>query len=196
MNKPFDCITDFVFVENKITNADIILVPGSIRPQLIEKAIELYKQGFAPYILPSGGIGPKLAKEISWGISNRGSEWEYLQHTAIASGIPEKAILKEDKALNTFENASLSRQVIEQKDILVKKAILVCKAHHARRALLTYQSAFSSEIEYIICPVIDNRNIKKDNWFLDQEKINLVMSEVGKIGKYFAGHIISNLSKK
>ena len=196
MNKPFDCITDFLFIENEPTNADIILVPGSIRPQLIEKAIELYKQGFAPYILPSGGIGPKLAKEISSGISNRGSEWEYLQKTALASGIPEKAILREDKALNTFENAALSKEAVQQNNIMIKKAILVCKAHHARRALLTYQSAFSSEIEYVICPVVDDRNIRKDNRFLNQKKINLVMNEIEKIGKYFAKHIISNLSTK
>ncbi len=42
MNKPFDCITDFIFLENRLSEADIILVPGSIMPQLMERAVELY----------------------------------------------------------------------------------------------------------------------------------------------------------
>ena len=188
-SRPFDCITDFIFFENQPAKADIILVPGGLRPQLMEKAIELYQQGFAPYILPSGGTGPKLAKEIEAGKSNWKSEWEFLRNIALAHGVPEKAILREDKALHTFDNASLSLQVVQENNIVVKKAILVCKAYHARRALLTYQTAFSSEVEYIVCPIIDDRDVRKDNWFLTDEKIGLVMSEVEKVGQYFAKHI-------
>ncbi|MFA6161205.1 MAG: YdcF family protein [Patescibacteria group bacterium] len=194
MNRPFDCITDFIFIENQPAKADIILVPGGLRPQLMDKAVELYNQGLAPYILPSGGIGPKLAKEIEAGVSNWKSEWEFLQNIALAHGVPEKAILKEDKALHTFDNASLSWQVVQENNIVVKKAILICKAHHARRALLTYQTAFSSEVEYIVCPIIDDRDVRKDNWFLDDAKIEMVMSEVVKVGQYFAKHF-SNLNK-
>ena len=194
MNRPFDCITDFIFIENQPSRADIILVPGGLRPQLMEKAIELYQQGFAPYILPSGGIGPKLAKEIEAGVSNWKSEWEFLQNIALAHGVPEKAISREDKALHTFDNASLSWQVVQENNIVIKKAILVCKAHHARRALLTYQTAFSFEVEYIVCPVIDDRDVRKDNWFLDDAKIEMVMSEVVKVGQYFSKHF-SNLNK-
>ncbi|MFA5107472.1 MAG: YdcF family protein [Patescibacteria group bacterium] len=189
MSRPFDSITDFIFVENQPVKADIILVLGGYRPQLIEKAVELFKRGFAQYILPSGGIGPKLAEEIEAGRAHWKSEWEFLQNIALKKGVPEKAVLKEDKALNTFDNARLSFQVLREMNIEVKKAILICKAHHARRALLTYQTAFSSKVEYIVCPTIDDRNIRKDNWFLDKTKITLVMSEVEKIGQYFAKHI-------
>jgi len=149
MNRPFDCITDFIFFENQPVKADIILIPGGLRRQLMDKAVELHQKGFAPYILPSGGIGPKLAKEIENGVSKWKSEWEFLHNIAISHGVAEKSILREDKALNTFDNASLSRQVVQQNKIVVKKAILVCKAHHARRALLTYQTAFSTTAEYM-----------------------------------------------
>ncbi len=187
MNKPFDCISDFIFFEDKLEKVDIILVPGTLRPQLMKKAVELYQQGLAPLILPSGGVGPKLVREIKE--SKWKSEWEFMQSIGLLGGVPKNVILKEDKALHTFDNALLSRKVIKEKNIKIKKAIIVCKAVHARRALLTYQVAFSPEIEYIVCPVIDNRNIRKDNWFLDEKKIKLVMSEVEKIGKYFAKHI-------
>jgi Uncharacterized conserved protein len=194
MSSAIISITDFIFCENEPDKADIILIPGGLRPELMEKAIELYKKGFAPYILPSGGIGPRLAEEINAGRAEWKSEWEFLQNIALKNGIPEKVVLREDKALDTFDNAILSWQVIQQNKIKVKKAILICKAFHARRALLTYQAAFSSDVEYIVCPIIDEREISKDNWFLNQEKIDIVMGEVEKIGKYFPKHIL-NLSK-
>lgn len=181
MKYPFDCITDFVFIESELTPADIILIPGGCRPQLMEKAIELYNQGLAPYILPSGGVNKKLP---DWE-----SEWKFLQNIALIKGVPEKVILKEDKAQNTFDNAILSWQVIQQHNFVVKKALLVCKAHHAQRALLTYQTVFPSAVEFIICPIIDDRDVRKDNWFFDEAKIEIVMSEVKKIGQYFAAHI-------
>ncbi|MFA6198598.1 MAG: YdcF family protein [Patescibacteria group bacterium] len=189
MNRPFDCITDFIFIENQPAKADIILIPGGLRPQLMDKAVELYRQGFAPYILPSGGAGPKLSREIEAGTAHWKSEWEFLQNIALQKGVPEKMVLKEDKALNTYDNARLSWRVVQQQNIEVNKAILVCKAFHARRALLTYQAAFSSKIEYIICPIIDDRDVRRDNWFLDEKKIELVMGEMEKIGKYFVKRI-------
>ncbi|GAA3406088.1 hypothetical protein ACFFNY_25665 [Paenibacillus hodogayensis] len=40
-------------------------------------------------------------------------------------------------------------------------------------------------------PVIDRTGITKDNWFLEEDKIKRVMTEVEKIGSYFGQHILS-----
>ncbi len=181
MKYPFDCITDFIFIENPPIAADIIMIPGGSRPQLMEKVCELYKKGLAPYILPSGGQNKKIPE---WK-----SEWEFLRNIALSSGVPEKAILKEDKALNTFDNAIFSRQVVEAEQISISKVLFVCKAHHARRALMTYQTVFSNNIQFIVVPIVDERDIRKDNWCLDNAKIKIVMSEVEKIGHYFPKYI-------
>lgn len=178
--KPFDCITDFIFVENKPSKADVILVPGGSKPQLMEKAVKLFNEGFSSYILPSGGKNPKLTNEIT--------EWDYLKSMAISLGVSENAILKEDQAKHTFDNANFSWKVLIENNIEVNKAILVCKAHHSRRALLTYQTVFKN-VEFIVVPIVDEKNITKDNWFLDQKKIDVVMMEVEKIGNYFGKHI-------
>lgn len=189
MTRPFDCISDFMFFGDQLEKADIILVPGCFRPHLILKAVELYKQGLAPLILPSGGVGHKLGLKIAAGEVSWQSEWEYLQSIALENGVPAEAILKEDQALHTFDNAQLSRQLVDKLGIKVKKAILVCKAHHARRALLTYQAALSKDVEYFVCSVIDDRDVRVDNWFTTEKKIGMVMSELEKIGKYFGKHI-------
>ncbi len=184
---PFNCITDFIFVENEPIKVDVILVTGGSRPQLIEKSVELYKQGYASHILISGGANPKLK---GWG-----TEFEYLKNIALSSGVPEDAILKEDQAKHTFDNANSSWNVLQNSNLKTKKVILVCKAHHSKRALLTYQTAFPINTEFIVCPIVDERNVQKDNWFLDKDRIDIVMKELEKIGQYFGKHIPNWLNR-
>ena len=178
---PFDCISEFIFAETDIEKSDVILIPGASQLQLIERAAELYNKGFAQYILPSGGSNHK--------ITHYKTEWEYLKTLGIQLGIPKEAILKEDKAQNTFENAQFSWNVLQALDIPIKNVILVCKAYHSRRALLTYRSAFPQNIKFYISPIIDKRGISKENWFLNESSINVVMGEVVKIGNYFRDKI-------
>lgn len=181
MNRPFDCISELIFAESEIKKADVILIPGTSQPQLMEKAAELYFKGYAPYILPSGGYNYKtpLFK----------SEWEYLRTIGHKLGVPDNIILKEDKAQNTFENAQFSWEVLQSLDIKVENVILVCKTFHSRRALMTYQFVFPRDINFYVSPVVDKRGISKDNWFRKEEGIRAVMSETSKIGTYFADKI-------
>ncbi|MFD3157322.1 YdcF family protein [Haloimpatiens sp. FM7330] len=181
MDYPFDCISRFIFTETNIKKSDVILIPGASQSQLMERAVELYNRGVAQYILPSGGINHKLP--------HYKSEWDYLKTIGIQLGVPEKAILKEDKAQNTFENAQFSWNILQTLDIQVKDVILVCKSYHSRRALLTYKSVFPININFYVSPVIDKRGISKDNWFLNEDSISIVMNEVVKIGKYFEDKI-------
>ena len=183
----FSSITDFIFMEDDIEPADVILIPGGSHKQLVESAAKLYHDGFAPYILPSGGRNAKLPEY--------NSEWEFLYENAIELGVPEEAILKEDKASHTFENAQLSLDVIRKKGIDVRKVILVCKNFHARRAYLTYATILPSDIKIMVSPVVDRKDIRKNNWFLDKIKTHRVMSEVVKIGSYFEEHVFVDENK-
>jgi uncharacterized SAM-binding protein YcdF (DUF218 family) len=181
MKYPFDAITKFIFVETELEKSDVILVPGGTIPQLMERAAELYHEGLAPYILPTGGPNHRIPEYES--------EWEYLNNIGLKLGVPEQAILKENKAKHTFDNAELSWKVLRENNIDVKKAIIVCKGYHSRRALMTYQTAFPLDVEFCVCTVLDKCGIDKDNWHLADEKIGIVMGEVAKIGKYFEGEI-------
>lgn len=179
MPHPFDCITEFIFAETPVEPADIILVPGGSQPELMEHAAALYHQGLAPYILPSGGANPRLET----------TEWEFLQRIGVGLGVPERAILLEDRARHTFQNAEFSWQTLQHSGIRPNKVILSCKAFHARRALLTYRTAFPPDVKFLVSPVVDKRNISKETWFRDGKGIELVMREVEKIGTYFNRHI-------
>ncbi|WP_326407614.1 YdcF family protein [Sporolactobacillus sp. THM19-2] len=181
MSHPFDCITDFMFFETPVKPSNIILIPGSGQSGLMVRAAELYHQGLAPFILPSGGKSRNVPT----------TEWAFLREIGLSLGVPDGAILKEDQATNTFENAEYSWNVLQQKGIMPEKAILVCKNYHARRALLTYQIHFRHTLFYV-SPIVDRTGITKQNWFLDDHRIHVVMKEMEKTGKYMR-HYISRM---
>lgn len=182
-------IEEFIFVENKAEKADIIFVPGNRYPRMAEKAAQLYKEGIAPRVLPSGRFSVTLGKFT--GVLEKEdrydgtyeTEWEFLCDVLKKNGVPESAVLREDRATYTLENALFSRETVEKEGISVKKAILCCKTHHARRCLMYYQRVFP-ETEFMVVPV-DADGITKENWRKTPEGVKSVMGEVTRIVEQF-----------
>lgn len=177
----FDCISDFIFVSDRPEKAEVIFVPGGDYPDSAVRAAELYREGFAPCVLPSGRFS-KLTGRFTKD-SRYGTEWEYLRQILLDEGVPDSAILKEDQATFTWENAICSRKVLEERGALPRKAILVCQAFHARRCLMYYQQQFP-ETRLLVCPV-ETKGITKENWFLDADKIDVVLGEMERCGSQF-----------
>ena len=186
----FDCITDFIFLENEPDKADVIFVPGGHYPDGAKRAAALYLAGFAPYVLPSGryskNIGHFSAVPASGTAQTTGSyetEWAYMRDILLSEGVPREAILREEEATFTWENAICSRHVLEGLGIRVNRALLVCQAFHARRCQMYYQEQFP-DTELLICPV-ETRGITRDSWYLDPERIDTVLGEVERCGGQF-----------
>lgn len=167
-------ITDFVFASDKPVKADLTIVPGSSHYQLPKKAVFLYKKGFSRKVIFSGGFNPRISK----------NECDFGKEIALKSGIPTEDIYYECRSSNTKENASESYKVVKKYRLEDKKILLVCKPYHARRLKMTFTSFFPNSRLFMI-PVKDERNITKNNWWKDKDKITKVMEEVGKISEYF-----------
>ena len=170
--------TDFIFVEDEPEQADMIFVPGNGYPQMAERAAELWKGGYAPYILPSGKysvvtgkFSGVLAKEEKYRGAYR-TEWEFLKTVLIKNGVDERKILREDQATYTYQNAIFSRQATEKRGISVEKAILCCKAQHARRCKMYYELLYPGT-RFLICP--SDVGINRENWYLTEEGIREVL---------------------
>lgn len=190
MNQAFlDQITEFVFAEHKLEQADIIFIPGSGHPQLAEEAARLYHQGWAPWILPSGRYSittGKFSGVLDKQECYQGSyetEWDFLSQVLQEKGVPGTAILKEDRATYTYENAIYSRQVTDGMGLEIKKAILCSKPYHARRCLLYYQLLYP-DTRFMVYPIKDSK-IQRDNWFLTEEGTRLVFGELERMGTQF-----------
>ena len=181
---------NFIFVESKPEQADIIFVPGNGYPQMAEQAARLYKEGMAAWLLPSGRysvINQKFSGVLAKGDIYNGTyetEWEFLRDVLIKNGVPKERILREDMATFTYENAIYSRQVTDREHLDIKKAILCCKSCHARRALMYYKLLYPDTEFYVIPCCVDS--INKYNWSKTNEGIDEVMGEITRIIKQFS----------
>ena len=170
-------ITDFIFVEQIPEPADIIFVPGGDQGSLAVTAAKLYREGLAPFVLPSGKWSKPVGRCLIPGFE---TEWQFLRDILRAEGVPKSAILEEQQATYTYENAIFSRQVTDALGLDIRRAILCPQACHARRALLYYEICFP-ETEFFVCPTV-TRDISRDNWFLGAGKIDGVRGELEKCG--------------
>lgn len=182
-------ITEFIFVEDELEKADVIFVPGNRYPDMAEKAAVLWEQGYGTWVLPSGKytiVTGRFAGPIKKADIYNGSyetEWEFLKDVLCKNGVTDEVILKENQATFTYDNAILSRAVLEKHGISVRKAIICCNSIHARRCKMYYELVFP-ETKVMICPV-DAAGITKDNWYKDQEYISAVLAEMNRCGNQF-----------
>jgi len=134
-------ISKFIFLEDEPRKADIIFIPGGSYPELGEYAAELWKQGFAPLVMPSGGVSIKTGKfngvKSKKDIYNKDYKTEagFLADVLKINGVIEDSILIEDKASWTKENAMFSRKITDETSLEIKKALICCKSFHALELL-------------------------------------------------------------
>ncbi|MGN0334927.1 MAG: YdcF family protein [Lachnospiraceae bacterium] len=180
MTKFLEELTNFIFLEDKPRKADIIFVPGSEEGTLAVTAAELYRAGYAPYVMPSGKFAKWTGHCLIPGFE---TECDYFAHILQEEGVPEGAILRERESTYTYENAIYSRKLCDAQGLEIRRAILCPQAYHARRSKLYYQILFP-DTEILVCPTI-TKGITRDNWFLDRKKIDIVLGEVERCGSQF-----------
>lgn len=193
-------ISEFIFVSHPPKKSDVIFLPGGSNPRQGEHAARLYREGWAPLLIPSGGVSVKFER---WqGVAERAEEYpgefhsdcEFLTHVLIKNGVPPEAIVGESESGHTRDNAYLSRKLADEKGIRPKTAILACKSFHARRCLMLYSMAFP-ETDFIVCPV-DCYGITKDAWFTFEKGVDKVLGELSRCGNQFVGDIKEYLKQR
>lgn len=198
MNKIISDISDYIFVSDMPQKVDAIFLPGGSFAEMPEYAAELFRKGYADFLIPSGGLSIKRDKwqgvsskaEIYTG--NYNSDCEFFTDVLLKNGVNREAIICENQSQHTRDNAFLSRKIIDEMGLEIKSAMIVCKAFHARRCLMLYQMAFP-DVSIIVCPV-HCYNITKENWFSTEKGIDRVFGELARCGNQFVGDVKSYLS--
>jgi len=121
---------------DRAQRADAIIVLGSAvwaneraSPALaarIRHGIELYRAGYAPNLILSGGVG-----------NNPPSEAEAMKQIALAAGVPESALVLEDQSHSTEENLANAKSIMTARGW--KTALLVSAPYHLLRAEIIAQ---------------------------------------------------------
>jgi uncharacterized SAM-binding protein YcdF (DUF218 family) len=123
--------------QSQPTRAEAIVVLGGgvspegvpVRPsaERAQRAAELWKAGYAPLVLISGGytvIGPR-------------TEAQSMAIVLQGLGVPSKALILENNSLNTFDNAVESQKLLLKRN--VQKVLLVTSRIHLLRSTLTFR---------------------------------------------------------
>ncbi len=89
----------------------------------------LYRQGAAPLVVVTGGKLPWTATESN-GARNMTALLTFL-------GVPQEAILLEERSANTYQNAVFTRQVLEP--LGIRRILLVTSAMHMPRSVMLFE---------------------------------------------------------
>ncbi len=111
--------------EDRARPADVIVVLGGGvdgTARRTQHAVQLYRQGYAPYILCTGGVGRD-------GIF---SEAAYCAQVAQQAGVPAAAIALEERSHSTEENAIQAAAMMQARGW--QTAVLVSDDYHLWRA--------------------------------------------------------------
>jgi uncharacterized SAM-binding protein YcdF (DUF218 family) len=171
-------VTELVFVSDEPAPADAIFLPGCSRHiGHILRAARLYRDGFAPLIVPSGrfGVGQERFRLPGWD-----TECDWMMSVLACLGVPDSAILPEREASFTWDNARRSRGVCDRAGLRIREGILCCRPFHARRALLYYQTAFP-ETKWRVCPSRE-ADVNAEDWHMTAAGRKRILGEIRRLG--------------
>lgn len=166
-------------LNHSLQKSDCIIVLGSHDTRVAERGAQLFLQGYAPFIIFSGGLG-RLTEDL-W----TEPEADKFAKIAMEMGVPENSILIENKSTNTGENIAFSYRILKEKGIATKRLILVQKPYMERRAYASFKKQWPEPgTEFIVTsPEISfeeypNKEISRE------EVINIMMGDLQRIQVY------------
>ncbi|MDE1924917.1 MAG: YdcF family protein [Patescibacteria group bacterium] len=107
----------------------------------VDHAVSLYKDGYAPKILMSGGTDA----------DTNVNEAETMKKIAIDAGISEADILTEAKSSSTYENFTFSQKILVEADL--HSVIIITDPYHNARAALV---ASKLQYDYTLSPDVES----------------------------------------
>ncbi len=161
----FQNMAEFLNIKDKLERSDIILVlAGDSNGERVSQAVELYKAGWAPKILMSGG--PAV-----WHLTYA----KNMRAQATSLGVPENDVVLQDRSKSTLEDIKFSYEEI--KSLGSKKVILVTSPYHIRRASLVANKYFKKGGIKVIAYPAQKSVFNPKKWWTRHEDTQFVVWE-------------------
>ncbi|MFK0243061.1 YdcF family protein [Amycolatopsis azurea] len=120
---------DYHDMRHELRPADVGIGLGSHDLGVATHTAELFHAGMFPLVVFTGANAPTTVERFP-----RGEAVHYREH-ALASGVPDDAILVEPEARNTGENITFTRRLLESRG--VRSVVLISRPYQQRRAYAT-----------------------------------------------------------
>ena len=118
---------DYMRLDMEPGPADVIAAFGCYDEQVPLRAAELWRQGLAPYVVFSGGLGRNTKGLFQT------SEARRFARLAMAAGVPDSAVLLEEESANTAENLLFTKALLAGRGLSVRRVLAVHKPYMERR---------------------------------------------------------------
>ena len=125
--EPLQTVWDYLGMHQAPEQADVIVGFGNFNTNIARRAAELYRQGLAPVVLFTGGLGRNTEGLLPEPEAVR------FARVAMECGVPETAILLEPESTNTAENILFTRRLLEQRGIPHERILGVHQPFMERR---------------------------------------------------------------
>ncbi|MCW3112413.1 MAG: hypothetical protein JWR18_809 [Segetibacter sp.] len=170
-------IWDYHHVNNTLEKSDCILVLGSHDVRVAERAADLFLQQWAPLLIFSGGLG-RLTEDM-W----TETEADKFAKIAIEMGVPEEAILIENKSTNTGENILFTQKLLDQNNLHPQSFIVVQKPYMERRSYATFKKHWPDKKLIVTSPQISFVDYPNDEISLEKV-IHIMIGDLQRIKIY------------
>lgn len=141
-------IWDYHKLNQPLQKGDVILVLCSHDERVAERAVELFKEQWAPLVIFSGGLGA-ITKQL-W----TEPEAERFARLAISAGLPREKVIIENRSSNTGENVRFTKQLLAEMGLELDKFIVVQKPYMERRSFATFRKWWPEKQVVVTSPQI------------------------------------------
>ena len=173
-------IWDYHHVNHRLEKADMIFVLGSHDLRVADHAAKLFCEGFAPWLVFSGGIAHKNdLLQTPWDRA----EAEIFSERAVQSGVPEDKIILETRATNCGENVRYTDDILTKKQLFFESLIAVQKPYMERRTYATIKIHWPDKEVMVTSPPIDFDDYHNDEVTKD-DVINIMIGDLQRIRIY------------
>lgn len=164
---PHILLGKYLSPSSNLTKSDAIVVVSGDDDR-IKHAIDLYKQGYAPKLILSGAARDGLTSNAL-----------AMHLEASRAGITNEAVIMEEKAYNTYENALYTKEIVLSNNM--RNIILVSSPYHQRRVYETFRSVFRGSGVKLQNSPSHYSTWKADNWWQSDRELHLTQEEALKI---------------
>ena len=179
--QPLQVIWDYLGMHQQPRKADVIVGFGNFNTDIARRAAELYRQGYAPKVLFTGGLGRNTTGLFA--------EPEALKFARVAMecGVPEEDILLEDRSANTKENIDFTRELLERRGIPHDHILGVHQPFMERRIVAAMGVYWPEQSFTVTCPQVtipEYLRRAKDQGISENASISVIVGDFQRIELY------------
>ncbi|MHB1627560.1 MAG: YdcF family protein [Bacilli bacterium] len=166
----------YLVVNQTPVKSDVIIVLGGGSRDRVQRAVELFRRGYAPEFIMSGGAM----------YNARQSQAEHMRQQAMDMGVSQRDVILENRSNSTYGNAVYSRSLVVHRRFT--SAIVVSSDFHMRRVQFIFDKVFSKTGVRLTFCAAPSRQFDPGFWWRTPRSAEITLIEYSKLAVYWIAY--------